>query len=206
MICKIYNHTVCMYLIIYYNTFFINFLGQQHLTILRLRVGGGGPGVLVGGGLSGLQPTEPYPHDLDRPPVSTAQYGIVQYSTSSPYLNCTIRYTLRFGSKICIPTPNPLLFLSRARFSKRSSSQLHEVERGTAGGGERGTLPSGPLNIEEREATACSQELERGTTGGGERGALPGGPLDISEEVATASQQKDDPANHAPLGTEEKVQ
>ena len=88
-----------MYLIIYYNTFFINFLGQQHLTILRLRVGGGGPGVLVGGGLSGLQPTEPYPHDLDRPPVSTAQYGIVQYSTSSPYLNCTIRYTLRFGSK-----------------------------------------------------------------------------------------------------------
>ena len=94
---------------------------------------------------------------------------------------------------------------SRARFNKRSSSQLPEVERGTAGGGERGTLPSGPLNIEEREATACRQEVERGTTGGGERGALPGGPLNIPERVATASQQ-DDPTNHAPLGAEEKVQ
>ena len=80
------------------------------------------------------------------------------------------------------------------------------MERGTAGGGERGTLPSGPLNIAEEEATACSLEVERGTTGGGERGALPGGPLNISEEVATASQQKDDPTNHAPLGAEEKVQ
>ena len=90
---------------------------------------------------------------------------------------------------------------SRARFNKRSSSQLPEVERGTAGGGERGTLPSGPLNIEEREATACSQELERGTTGGGERGALPGGSLNISEEVAMASSQEDDPTNHV----EEKV-
>ena len=55
------------------------------------------------------------------------------------------------------------------------------------------------------EATACSQEVERGTTGRGERGALPGGPLNILERVATASQQ-DDPANHAPLGAEEKVQ
>ena len=79
------------------------------------------------------------------------------------------------------------------------------MERGTAGGGERGTLPSGPLNIEEREATACSLEVERGTTGGGERGALPGGPLNIPERVAMASQQ-DDPADHALLGAEEKVQ
>ena len=47
------------------------FLGQQHLAFLHLRVGGGGPGVLVGGGLSGLQPAEPCPHGLDRPPVST---------------------------------------------------------------------------------------------------------------------------------------
>ncbi len=94
---------------------------------------------------------------------------------------------------------------SRARFNKRSSSQLPEVERGTAGGGERGALPSGPLNIEEGEATACSKEVERGTTGGGERGALPGGPLNIPERVATASQQ-DDPTDHAPLGAEEKVQ
>ena len=65
-------------------------------------------------------------------------------------------------------------------------------------------MPSGPLNIEEREATACSQEVERGTIGGGERGALPGGPLNIPERVAMASQQ-DDPADHAPLGAEEKV-
>ena len=71
---------------------------------------------------------------------------------------------------------------SRARFNKRSSSQLPEVERGTAGGGERGTLPSGPLNIAEGVATASQQD-----------------------EVATASKQ-DDPANHAPLGAEEKVQ
>ena len=82
-------------------------------------------------------------------------------------------------------TLNPPLCFFSQRFSKRSSSsQLHEVERGTAGGGERGTLPSGPLNIEEREATACRQEVERG---------------------ATASQQ-DDPTNHAPFGAEEKVQ
>ena len=67
-------------------------------------------------------------------------------------------------------------------------------------------MPSGPLNIAEEEATACSLEVERGTTGGGERGALPGGPLNITEEVATASSQKDDPANHALLGAEEKVQ
>ena len=103
-------------------------------------------------------------------------------------------------------TPNPPLYFSSQRFSKpSSSSQLHEVERGTVGGGERGTLPSGPLNIAEGEATAYSQEVERGTTGGGERGALPGGPLNITEEVATASQQ-DDLAKHAPLGAEEKVQ
>ena len=98
----------------------------------------------------------------------------------------------------------PPFYFSSKRFFKRSSSQLYEVERGTAGEGERGTLPSGPLNIAEGEATACSQEVERGTTGGGERGALPGGPLNIPERVATASQQ-DDPANHAPLGAEEKV-
>ena len=100
-----------------------------------------------------------------------------------------------------------LFYVPSQRFSKRSgSSQLHEVERGTVGGGERGTLPNGPLNIEESEATACRQELERGTTGGGERGALPGGPLNISEEVAMANKQQDDPANQAPLGVEEKVQ
>ena len=40
---------------------------------------------------------------------------------------------------------------------------------------------------------------------GGERDALPGGPLNITEEVATANKQ-DDPAEHAPLGAEEKVQ
>ena len=80
-----------------------------------------------------------------------------------------------------------LFYFSSQRFSKRSSSQLPDVERGV-------------------EATACSQEVERGTTGGGERGALPGGPLNISERVATASNMKDDPANHAPLGAEEKVQ
>ena len=131
---------------------------------------------------------------------------MIQYSTL-PYLTIPYLYNNVCDPQICIPTPNPPLYFSSQRFSKRSSSsQLHEVERGTAGGGERGTLPSGPLNIEEREATACSQELERGTTGGGERGALPGGPLNISERVATASNMKDDPANHAPLGAEEKVQ
>ena len=86
-------------------------------------------------------------------------------------------------------------FFFRTRFSKRSGSQLPEMERGV-------------------EATACSQEVERGTTGGGEQGALPGGPLNISERVATASQQKEvvtasqqeDPAKHVPLGAEEKVQ
>ena len=67
-------------------------------------------------------------------------------------------------------------------------------------------MPSGPLNIAEEEATACNMEVERGTTGGGERGALPGGPLNIPEEEATACNMKDDPANHAPLGAEEKVQ
>ena len=106
---------------------------------------------------------------------------------------------------MCIPTSNPPFYFSRECVYKRSSSQLHEVERGTAGGDERGALPSGPLNIAEKEATACSQEVERGTTGGGEQGALPGGPLNITEEVATASRQ-DEPAKHAPLGTEEKVQ
>ena len=79
------------------------------------------------------------------------------------------------------------------------------MERGTAGGGERGALPSGPLNIAEGEATACSQEVERGTIDGGERGALPDGPLDIPRKVATASRQGE-PAEHAPLGAEEKVQ
>ena len=97
-------------------------------------------------------------------------------------------------------TPNPSLFyFSSQRFNKRSSCLLPEVERGTVGEGERGTLPSGPLNIAEGEATACSQEVERGTTGGGERGALPGGPLNISEREATASQQ--DTSEHP----EEKV-
>ena len=78
------------------------------------------------------------------------------------------------------------------------------MERGTAGGGERGTLPSGPLNIAEGVATACSKEVERGTTGGGELGALPGGPLDIPKRVATAKMQ--DTAEQAPFGAEEKVQ
>ena len=91
-------------------------------------------------------------------------------------------------------------YFSSKRFFKHSSSELHEVERGTAGGGERGTLPSGPLNIAEGEATACSLEVERGTTGGGERGALPGGPLNIPERVATASQQDD-----SAIYVEEKV-
>ena len=80
------------------------------------------------------------------------------------------------------------------------------MERGTTGGGERGALPSGPLNIAEGEATACSQEVERGTIDGGERGALPDGPLDIPKRVATASRQQDDSNKHAPLGAEEKVQ
>ena len=57
-----------------------------------------------------------------------------------------------------------------------------EVERGITGGGERGALPGGPLNIPERVATASQQD-----------------------EVATASKQND-PSNHAPLGAEEKVQ
>ena len=65
-------------------------------------------------------------------------------------------------------------------------------------------MPSGPLNIAEGEATACSKEVERGTTGGGELGALPGGPLDIPKRVATANMQ--DTAEQAPLGAEEKVQ
>ena len=83
---------------------------------------------------------------------------------------------------MCIPTSNPPFYFSRECVYKRSSSQLHEVERGTAVGGERGTLPSGPLNIAEGVATASQQD-----------------------EVATASKQ-DDPSNHAPLGAEEKVQ
>ena len=117
------------------------------------------------------------------------QYRMIQYSTIHKYV-----FQLLILS----------LYFFRARFSKRSSSQLPEVERGTAGGGERGTLPSGPLNIAEGEATACRQEVERGTTGGGERGALPGGPLNISERVAMANKQ--DTAEQAPLGAEEKVQ
>ena len=47
-----------MYLIIYYNTFFINFLGQQHLTILLIRAGGGDVGVLAGPDLPGLRPED----------------------------------------------------------------------------------------------------------------------------------------------------
>ena len=51
------------------------------------------------------------------------------------------------------------LYYSRARFSKRSSSPtLQEVERGATGGGERGALPGGPLNISEEVAMASSQD------------------------------------------------
>ena len=67
-----------MYLIIYYNTFFINFLGQQHLTILLIRTGGGDAGVLAGCDLAGLRPEEPSPQDMGPPSVSTTQYDRVQ--------------------------------------------------------------------------------------------------------------------------------
>ena len=52
----------------------------------------------------------------------------------------------------------PFFIFLRARFNKRSSSQLHEVERGITGGDERGALPSGPLNITEEVATTNQQD------------------------------------------------
>ena len=55
----------------------------------------------------------------------------------------------------------------------------------------------------KRSSSSLLQEVERGTVGGGEQGALPSGPLDITGSVATANKQ--DPAEHAPLGAEEKV-
>ena len=74
----------------YYSTFFFNFLGQQHLTILCLCAGGGDTGVLAGRDLAGLRPEEPSSQDLEPSSVSTTQYDNVQYITVLPYFNRTI--------------------------------------------------------------------------------------------------------------------
>ena len=74
-----------LYCIVLIILIFINSSGQQHLALLRFCVGGGGAGTLVGGLLPGLQQEEPSPQDLGPSPVSTTQYGILQYSTVLPY-------------------------------------------------------------------------------------------------------------------------
>ena len=77
------------------------------------------------------------------------------------------------------------------RFNKRSSSQLKEVERGIAGGDERGALPSSPLNTTEKVATAGSSDVNSAA------------PANATQATMAS---KPDTAEHAPLGAEEKVQ
>ena len=78
------------------------FVGQRHFSLLRHRVGGGGPGALAGGELPGLHQEGQRPPDLGSSPVSITQYDTEQYTTVLPYLNLT-RNNLHV-----IPTPNPL--------------------------------------------------------------------------------------------------
>ena len=59
---------------------FYFFLGQQHLTLLCLRVGGGDSGALVGTVLPDLRQEDLCPQDLDPSPVSIIQYNTVQYT------------------------------------------------------------------------------------------------------------------------------
>ena len=97
---------------------------------------------------------------------------------------------------MCTQNPNLPYYFSRAPFYKRSSSLLQEVERGTAGGGERGALPSGPLNLTRRAATAGTSEDLPAVPAYADKAAFTDNPA--SADCAAT-------AEHAPLGAEEKV-
>ena len=76
--------TICA---VYYRTVFYTsnhtlyiFVGQRHFSLLRLRVGGGDSGALVGTVLPDLRQEDLCPQDLDPSPVSIIQYNTVQYT------------------------------------------------------------------------------------------------------------------------------
>ena len=86
-----------------------------------------------------------------------------------------------------IMVPNFSCYFHRKHFNKRSSEHQQEVEKGALGGG---ALPSGPLNIKERAATARHSEDLPTVPANANKAA-------ISDKPATA--------DHAPLGAEKKV-
>ena len=97
---------------------------------------------------------------------------------------------------MCTQNPNPPFYFSSKRFYKRSSSQLQEVARGSAGGGECGALPGGPLNLAGRAATARTSNANSTV------------PANADQATSADQATTDGPvatAGHAPLGAEEKV-